>query len=115
MYRDEVGAELADNAHRFVSKLAADRYLGYLQGQKRAMTGQVGAHTNRPSWWRSTDTTPSTRCMPFGSGYRGSNCSPPAAITLPVPEPHREYLRSIRRARGRSPRSSTPSRRRRPS
>ena len=28
--------------------LAADRFLGYLRSQRAAMTGQVGAHTNRP-------------------------------------------------------------------
>ena len=32
VYRDEAGAELAANAHRFVSRLAAARYLGYLKG-----------------------------------------------------------------------------------
>ena len=48
VYRDQAGAELAANAHRFVSRLAAGRYLGYLTGQKAAMTGQPGAHTNRP-------------------------------------------------------------------
>lgn len=36
------------NAHRFVSRLAASRSLGYLTGQKAAMTGQPGGHTNRP-------------------------------------------------------------------
>ena len=48
VFRDEAGAELVDNAHRFVSGLAADRFLGYLQGQKAAMLGEKGAHTNRP-------------------------------------------------------------------
>ena len=38
VFRDEVGAELAVNADRFVSRLAAGRYLGYLKGQKAAMT-----------------------------------------------------------------------------
>ena len=42
------GAELTANANRFVSRLAAVRYLGYLRAQKAAMTGQAGAHTNRP-------------------------------------------------------------------
>jgi hypothetical protein len=41
-------AELIANAHRFVSRLAASRFLGYLQSQRAAMTGEVGAHTNRP-------------------------------------------------------------------
>lgn len=48
VFRDEAGAELAANAHRFVSRLAAGRYLGYLKAQKAAMTGRAGAHTNRP-------------------------------------------------------------------
>jgi hypothetical protein len=48
VFRNDTGAELVSNAHRFVSRLAADRFLGYLQGQKAAMTGQTGAHTNRP-------------------------------------------------------------------
>jgi hypothetical protein len=48
IFRDETGAELVRNAHRFVSRLAAGRFLGYLQAQKAAMTGQAGAHTNRP-------------------------------------------------------------------
>ena len=37
VFRNEVGAELAANAHRFVSRLAAGRYLGYLKTQKTAM------------------------------------------------------------------------------
>src|SRR6266571_5989992 len=48
MFRNEPGAELVANAHRFVSRLAADRFLGYLQSQRAAMTGEIGAHTNRP-------------------------------------------------------------------
>ncbi len=48
MFRDKAGAELAANAHRFVSRLAADRFLGYLRGQRAAMVGAAGAHTNRP-------------------------------------------------------------------
>jgi hypothetical protein len=39
---------LVDNARRFVSKPAADRSPGHLHAQRRAMTGENGAHTNRP-------------------------------------------------------------------
>src|SRR5215831_6284761 len=48
VFRDQAGAELTDNAHRLVSRLAATRFLGYLRAQKSAMTGSSGAHTNRP-------------------------------------------------------------------
>jgi uncharacterized protein len=52
-FRYEAGAELTANASRFVSRLAASRYLRYLNGQKAAMTGQPGAHTSRPGlWWK---------------------------------------------------------------
>jgi uncharacterized protein len=48
VFRNEAGTELVRNAYRFVSRLAAGRFLGYLKAQKAAMTGQPGAHTNRP-------------------------------------------------------------------
>src|SRR5207253_10746728 len=47
VFRNEVGAELTANAHRFVSRLAAARYLGFLKGQQAAMTGQAGSHATR--------------------------------------------------------------------
>ncbi len=34
VFRNAAGAELTANAHRFVSRLAADRFLGYLQSQR---------------------------------------------------------------------------------
>ena len=61
VFRNAVGAELVDNAHRFVSKLAAARFLGYLQSQKSAMLGESGAHANRPERSRCTGMTPSSR------------------------------------------------------
>lgn len=44
VFRNQAGAELVDNANRFVSRLAAERFLGYPQAQRAAMTGEVGAH-----------------------------------------------------------------------
>ena len=37
VFRNEAGAELTANAHRFVSRLAAARFLGYLNSQKAAI------------------------------------------------------------------------------
>lgn len=97
VFRDEVGAELTGNAHRFVSRLAARRYLGYLRGQKAAMTGQVGAHTNRPELVavHGYDTKYAMHALRLGP--QGIELLSTGRITLPVPEPHRAYLRSIRR------------------
>ena len=44
MFRNEAGAELVANAHRFVSARAAARFLGYLRGQEARISG----HSSRP-------------------------------------------------------------------
>lgn len=97
VYRNEVGAELTDNAHRFVSKHAAHRFLGYLQGQRAAMTGEVGAHTNRPELVavHGYDTKYAMHALRLGG--QGVELLTTGRITLPVPEPDRAYLRAIRR------------------
>jgi hypothetical protein len=97
VFRNRVGAELAANAHRFVSRLAAVRFLGYLQAQRAAMTGQAGAHTNRPELVavHGYDTKYAMHALRLG--LQGIEFLTTGSITLPVPEPHRGYLRSIRR------------------
>jgi uncharacterized protein len=97
VFRNEAGAELTANPHRFVSRLAAGRYLGYLRGQKAAMTGQVGAHTNRPELVavHGYDTKYAMHALRLG--IQGIELLTTGRITLPIPEPHRAYLRSIRR------------------
>ena len=96
VFRNEAGAELTANAHRFVSRLAAARYLGYLKGQKAAMTGQAGAHTNRPELVavHGYDTKYAMHALRLG--LQGIELLTTGRITLPVPEPHRGDLRSIR-------------------
>ena len=97
VFRNQAGAELMGNAHRFVSRLAAVRFLGYLQAQKAAMTGQAGAHTNRPELVavHGYDTKYAMHALRLG--LQGIEFLTTGRITLPVPEPHRGYLRSIRR------------------
>jgi hypothetical protein len=97
VFRNEAGAELVGNAHRFVSRLAAVRFLGYLRAQKAAMTGQAGAHTNRPELVaiHGYDTKYAMHAVRLG--LQGVEFLTTGRITLPVPEPHCAYLRSIRR------------------
>jgi uncharacterized protein len=97
VFRDEVSAELVANADKFVSRLAAVRFLGYLRGQKAAMTGQAGAHTNRPELVtvHGYDTKYAMHALRLG--LQGVELLTTGRITLPVPEPDRAYLRSIRR------------------
>jgi uncharacterized protein len=96
VFRSPVGAELTDNAHRFVSRLAATRFLGYLRAQKAAMTGAAGAHTNRPELVavHGYDTKYAMHALRLG--LQGVELLTTGRITLPVPEPDRTYLRAIR-------------------
>ena len=70
VFRNQAGAELVGNAPRFVSRLAATRFLGYLRAQKAAMTGQAGAHTNRPELVAVHGYDTKWRYTPCGSGSR---------------------------------------------
>lgn len=97
VHRSQVGAELVDNAHRFVSKLAAERFLGYLRSQKAAMTGEVGAHTNRPELIAVHGYDTKFAMHALRLGIQGVELLTTGRITLPVPEPERTRLRAIRR------------------
>lgn len=97
VFRNRVGADLVVNAHRFISRLAADRFLGYLQSQKAAMTGQVGANTNRPELVAAHGYDTKFAMHALHLGLQGVELLTTGRITLPVPEPDLSYLRSIRR------------------
>lgn len=97
VFRSQAGAELAGSAHRFVSRLAAIRFLGYLQAQKAAMTGQAGAHTSWPELAVVHGYDNKYAMHALRLGLQGIEFLTTGRITLPVPEPHRGYVRSIRR------------------
>jgi hypothetical protein len=61
------------------------------------MTGQAGAHTNRPELVavHGYDTKYAMHALRLG--LQGVELLTTGRITLPVPEPHRAYLRSVRR------------------
>lgn len=97
LYRDDAGVELVSNAHRFVSRLAADRFRGYLQAQRSAMTGESGAHTNRPELVTEHGYDTKFAMHALRLGYQGIELLTTGRITLPVPEPELSQLRAIRR------------------
>lgn len=97
VFRNEAGAELVANGHRFVSRLAADRFIGYLQSQRDAMLGGSGAHTNRPELVAVHGYDTKFAMHALRLGVQGVELLTTGRITLPVPEPHREYLLRVRR------------------
>jgi hypothetical protein len=97
VFRSPVGVALMANGHRFVSRLAADRFLGYLQSQRAAMAGEVAAHTNRPELvaLHGYDTKYAMHALRLG--VQGVELLTTGRITLPVPAADGERLRSVRR------------------
>ncbi|WP_338180473.1 nucleotidyltransferase domain-containing protein [Jatrophihabitans sp.] len=97
MVRTAAGCELVDNAHRFVSKLAADRFLGYLSAQRGAMTGEPGAHTNRPELVaiHGFDTKYAAHALRLG--IQGVELLTTGRMNLPMLDSHRDYLQAVRR------------------
>ena len=97
VHRDEFGAELVANAHRFVSRLAGERFIGYLRSQREAMTGESGAHTNRPELVAVHGYDTKFAMHALRLGVQGAELLTTGRITLPVPEPELGFLRAVRR------------------
>jgi hypothetical protein len=97
VHRDAAGAELVANAHRFVSRLAGERFVGYLRSQRAAMTGEVGAPTNRPELVAVHGYDTKFAMHALRLGVQGAELLTTGRITLPVPEPQRGLLRAVRR------------------
>jgi hypothetical protein len=97
VFRNVAGAELTGNAHRFVSRHAADRFLGYLQAQKAAMVSGSGAHTSRPELVATHGYDTKYAMHALRLGMQGAELLSTGRITLPVPEPDLSYLRAVRR------------------
>lgn len=97
VHRDHVGAELVANAHRFVSRRAAERFLGYLRAQRAGMTGESSVRTNRPELVARHGYDTKYAMHALRLGIQGAELLSTGRITLPVPQPHRDHLRAVRR------------------
>ncbi|HEX3959606.1 MAG TPA: nucleotidyltransferase domain-containing protein [Trebonia sp.] len=93
MFRNEAGAQLVANAHRFVSARAAARFLGYLRGQQARICGR----SRRPELVTTHGFDTKHAMHALRLGLQGAELLATGRITLPVPEPDRSYLRAIRR------------------
>ncbi len=98
-----VGSPTADevraNAHRFASKRSIQRFLGYLESQVKAMTGERSARTNRPELVAEHGYDTKFAMHAARLGVQGVEFAGTGRITLPIPEPDRELLRAIRAGR----------------
>ncbi|GAA0291209.1 DNA polymerase beta superfamily protein [Kineococcus aurantiacus] len=86
------GAELRAGAERFASRTAGRRFLGYLRSQRDAVAAR---RTRARSGGASYAAKPATHALRLG--LQGLELLRTGRVTLPVPPPERERLRSVRR------------------
>jgi hypothetical protein len=93
----DAGRELRANADRIASTRAGDKFLGYMVSQRRAMTGETGAHTNRPELVAEFGYDCKFAMHALRLGVQGLEYLRTGRITLPIPEPALSMLREVRR------------------
>lgn len=93
-----VGVDLRVNAHRFLSRRAGERFLGYLRAQRDRMAGtRGGRHTNRPELVERHGFDTKYAYHMVRLGLQGVELMETGDITLPMPEPDRGWLLALRR------------------
>lgn len=92
-----LGEELLAIRDAFVTKEAGWRYLGYLQSQRRGLVGEKSTRTHRPHLVERFGYDTKYAMHALRLGYQGVEYLTERRITMPVAEPLREHLRSVRR------------------
>jgi predicted nucleotidyltransferase len=93
--RTELGAELRALAPAFVSRAAGRAFLGYLDAQRRGLTGERHAtRTRELSREHGYDTKYAMHALRIA--YQGVELLTTGRIALPVREPARSELRAVR-------------------
>lgn len=95
--RVSIGASLQNYAPLFVSREAGKRFLGYLSAQKQRLLGERGGmdvHRHELVERYGYDTKYAMHMVRLG--FQGVEFLKTGRITLPMPEPERAWIRSIR-------------------
>lgn len=92
-----IGERLVGLRDAFVSREAGWRYLGYLEAQRRALTGERSARTGRHEIIDRFGYDSKYAMHALRLGYQGIEYLSERRVSVPVPEPLREHLRSVRR------------------
>ena len=93
----DAGRELRAHTDRIASRRAGAKFLGYMTSQRRAMTGESGAHTNRPELVAQFGYDCKFAMHALRLGVQGLEYLANGRITLPIPEPALSALREVRR------------------
>lgn len=97
MTRTVLGGQLIEIRDAFVSREAGWRYLGYLTAQRAGLTGERSPKVARPELVERFGYDTKYAMHALRLGLQGIEYLTNRRISIPVPEPDREYLRSVRR------------------
>lgn len=93
----DVGRGIRAHPERFLSRLTADRFIGYMVAQREQMMGLRGKkHTNRPELVQVHGFDTKFAYHMVRLGLQGVELLTTGRITLPMPEPDRTWLRELR-------------------
>lgn len=93
----DTGKRLLEIREAFFSRETGWRYVGYLKSQREALTGERGAKVRRPDLMSKYGYDTKYAMHALRLGYQGLEVMGEGKLTIPVPEPQRNVLRSIRR------------------
>ncbi|WMI33228.1 nucleotidyltransferase [Mycobacterium phage SlimJimmy] len=99
-FRNELGEELIDNRHLFLSKQAGERFVGYLVAQRDRAQGLRGRkHTNRPELVQKFGYDTKMMYHATRLAIQGHQLMTEGHIYLPMQDHHRDYLLAVREGR----------------
>jgi predicted nucleotidyltransferase len=91
-----LGALIVSSKDVFLSKEAGKRYLGYMSGQRKAMTGERNKRTNRPELVNKYGYDTKFAYHMLRLGLQGVELMDTGAIELPMKPKNIEYLLAVR-------------------
>jgi predicted nucleotidyltransferase len=97
LHVDELGQELRDLAPVFLSRAVGDRYRGYLRAQKERLLGLRGqTGVRRPELVEAHGYDTKFAMHVLRLAVQGREILETGRLTLPIPEPDRGTIRSVR-------------------
>lgn len=97
MTKTVLGVQLLQIRDAFVSREAGWRYLGYLMSQRGGLTGEKTKKVSRPELVEKFGYDTKYAMHALRLGLQGIEYLSHRRVSIPVQEPDREYLRSVRR------------------
>ena len=97
LFSTGLGRQLIKKRNIFLSREAGERHLGYMMAQKERFLGtRGGTHTNRPELIEKYGYDTKYAGHMIRLALQGTELMNKGAITLPMPNQNREYIKLIR-------------------